>query len=213
MAKRKQQFTHKHYLLMAVSATFLVVSMIAVSASSSRANPSLNSGKELSAANCDTSGKPVINVTQKVVNSIDSGEGGNYWAYDNFNRHIQVWQNTTTEYCALVQYDGKFDSQAGQQSPGNTDTLSGKEDGTFKGGYRAKITGALRSEPGYKTNGSIGTVDYQCNIGGNCPGAVNWVGEYFGPSYTFSYEWWGWSYNYKNNTWVNSSDGNSGDII
>ena len=41
----------------------------------------------------------------------------------------------------------------------------------------------------------------------------NWVGQYFESGYNFTYEWWGWIYHAgKHGTWVNSIDGNSGDI-
>jgi hypothetical protein len=54
--------------------------------------------------------------------------------------------------------------------------------------------------------------NYQCNIDGTCPGAVDWVGQYFS-SYAFDYLWWGWVYHAgSHGSWVNSVDGNSGDI-
>lgn len=162
---------------------------------------------------CETNGSPVINVTQKVINTVDSGEGGNYWAFDNLNRGIKVYDNGDGTFCAEVTYQGKFDAQAGQASPGNTGTLDGSEDGTFNGGYRATITGTLLATPLWTTHGSVGTTDYQCDIGGTCPGAVNWITQYFAGGYVFAYDTWGWTYNHKNNVWVNSSDGNSGDII
>lgn len=146
---------------------------------------------------------------------VDSGEGGNYWAFDNLTRQIQLWStNTTNEYCAVVSYQGKFDGQAGQTSPGSTGTLDGSEDGSFQGGYRATITGTLLPTPLWQTRGSVGTTDYNCNLAGNCPGYVSWTGKYFTGGYTFDYNWWGWIYHGGNNgTWVNSVDGNSGDIL
>jgi hypothetical protein len=172
-----------------------------------------NPGREANASKCDTTGNPIINVNEKVLNTVDSGQGGNYWAFDNINRHIQVWQNDNNTFCVLVQNSGKFDGQAGQNSPGNTGVLTGNEDGSFQGGYRARISGILKGTPGWETKGSVGTTDYDCDISGTCPGRINWVEQYFGPGYVFTYEWWGWTYKYKNNTWINSSEGNSGDII
>lgn len=208
---RKQRFTHKHYLLLSVTAAFLVTALVAVSATSSNASP-FNTGKQTNSSACDTKGKPVINVTEK-VKTVDSGQAGNYWAFDDVNRNIQVWRTGSNEFCAVVQNTGKFDSQAGQRSPGNTGILTGKEDGTFKGGYRAKIVGALKTNPEWAMKGNVGTHDYGCDLSGTCNQYVNWVSVYFGPDPAFSYEWWGWNYTYKNHTWVNSSDGNSGDIL
>ena len=190
--------------------------MLASLASTAFAAPNtLNWGTEVNPGECDKVGSPVVNVTQKVVNDVDSGEGGNYWAFDNFNRHIQVWESSTQgEYCTEVKYTGQFDAQAGQTSPGAGGTLDGDEDGTVEGGYRATIAGTLKSSPSWKTRGSIGSFDYDCDLSANCPGYVNWADQYFDSGYGFSYDWWGWIYHAGNNgSWVNSSDGNSGDII
>lgn len=204
---------HLHALVIVVSTLSLIISFIFFVRSTANANPAFNSGKELRASECDTSGSPVVNVTEKIVQTVDSGQGGNYWALDNVNRKIQVWQNSDTEYCALIQNEGTFDSQKDQKSPGNTGLLTGDEDGNFRGGYRAKITGVMLKKPNWQTKGNVGTHNYNCTISGNCPGYINWTDQYFGPGYKFNYEWWGWTYRYKNNTWVNASDGNSGDVL
>jgi hypothetical protein len=172
----------------------------------------LQRNQEVGVRKCETKGSPVINVTEKIVKTVDSGEGGNNWAFDTLNRQIKVYKQSDDTYCALVDNEGTFDSQADEQSPGKTGVLTGKEDGTFKGGYRAIIVGHLMASPSWKLKGNVGTTYYNCTLDGNCPGYVNWVEQYFSP-YTFSYQWWGWEYQYKNNRWINSSDGNSGDII
>jgi hypothetical protein len=175
-------------------------------------------GSVLSAAACTNKiGSPVINVTEKVVNDIDSGVHGNYWAYDNFNRHIQVWHTLTkdgTTFCALVTYEGKSTTVAGD-SPNGTGHVDAGIVAQLKGGYRADITGTLKASPlGWPTKGSVGTVDYKCDAGtGNCQNPVSWVDQYFTGS-TFSYDWWGWFYQtVSNGSWVNSSEGNWGDIL
>lgn len=174
----------------------------------------LNWGSQINAGQCPKVGKPVVNVVQKVVNDVDSGLSG-YWAFDTLSRQIQVWSTgNTDEYCAEVSYQGKFDAQAGQVSPGVTaGVLDGSEDGSFQGGYNATITGTLLSTPLWQTKGSVGTTDYGCDLVGNCPGYVSWTGQYFTPGYGFDYDWWGWIYHNGNNVWVNSSDGNSGDVL
>src|SRR3989344_8551478 len=61
---------------------------------------------------CDNKGAPIINVTQKIVNTIDSGLSG-YWAYDDLNRGIKVYDNGDGTFCAEVWYQGKFDAEEG----------------------------------------------------------------------------------------------------
>lgn len=178
------------------------------------AAPQFNWGTEVNVGECDKVGKPVVNVVQKVVNDVDSGLSG-YWAFDSLNRQIQVWATSTAgKYCAEVSYQGQFDAQAGQVSPGDqAQVITGGEDGTFQGGYRAIITGSLLSTPLWKTNGSVGVTDYNCDLTGVCPGFVSWPGQYFNPGYGFSYDWWGWIYHNGSHTWVNASTGNSGDVL
>jgi hypothetical protein len=132
----------------------------------------------------------------------------------NYSRHIQVWATSVEDtYCAVVSYHGRFDAQEGASSPGDTGVLDGDEDGNMHGGYRAIITGDLLETPLWRTNGNVGSFDYMCELSNNCPGAVNWVDQYFYAGWGFAYEWWGWTYNAGNHgIWINSSDGNSGDI-
>lgn len=174
----------------------------------------LNFGAELNAAQCDPAGgNLVINVVQRITGDIDSGVGGNYWAIDEYNRHIQVWEVGPGSFCAVVKYTGSFSTVAGV-SPGATGTLSADVTGTLEGGYRAVITGTLKSAPLWKTKGNVGSYDYGCDpSNGTCTGRSSWTDKYFEDGYGFSYAWWGWTYHAGDNgSWVNSSDGNSGDI-
>jgi hypothetical protein len=177
---------------------------------------------ELNAAACNAVGKAVIDVNEKVLNDADSGTDGNTWAFDNYNRHIQVWQTgaTTTgatTWCAVVTYNGgKFAAIEGARSPGNTAFIGANVKGDFSGGYRATFTGTLLATPLWPTHGSVGTVDYMCNSDPACPGYVDWVAKYFTyDSSSFVQTWWGWSYKASGHhgTWVNSIAGNSGDIF
>ncbi len=170
--------------------------------------------QQVNPSQCDHVGRPVINVVGKVANDVDSGIGGNNWAFDTFVRHIQVWLQTDGSYCVLVQMVGVFDAQAGQTSPGAGGVLNGTEDGIFDGGYRGVVWGTLKSSPAWATRGGLATVNYQCDIGGNCPGYVSWLGQYFEPGYNFDYAWWGWIYHAgRKGTWINAIDGNQGDIF
>jgi len=202
-----------------------VVGLLAASGVLAAPGPQLNYGAQLNSSQCG-SGKPVINVVEKVLNDADSGGAGNVWAFDSYTRQIQVWQtgfDSTTNlnvYCATVQYEGSFTTVAGD-SPGSDPnsippyfgSVAPDITGTMHGGYTATFEGTLSSSPEFSTHGNIGTFDYQCDPNGNCPGYVDWVGMYF-PGYSnFAQPWWGWIYRTPHNgTWVNASSGNSGDI-
>lgn len=157
---------------------------------------------------------PIINVEERVKNDSDSGVAGNYWAFDRFSRRIRVWRTATSTYCALVTYEGSFQGVAGQIAPAGTSTLTGNEKGHFDGGYRATITGTLLPHPLWPTKGSVGEVDYRCDISGNCPGYVNWTTQYFSASVNQNLDWWGWIYRGGQfGTWINAVSGNQGNII
>src|SRR5258708_825651 len=99
---------------------------------------------------CSNKGSQLVNVTYKVINNADSGDGGNYWGYDAFTRQLQIWNDATVagQYCADIKDSGTFTTQAGVRSPGsflvngsyiNGGVVDGTEVGTFSGG-------AVRSE-------------------------------------------------------------------
>ena len=170
-------------------------------------------GNELSASACG-GGKLVINVTHKVVNDADSGFQG-AWAFDAYNRQVQVWQTGDDTFCATVNYAGGFATIVGATSPGlgSTNTFGSSVKGTFDGGYRTtQFTGTLDSSPANPTHGNLGTFDYACDTSFNCPGYWSWVSTYFTSTVGFDFDWWGWEYRYKSQRWINSSDGSSGDI-
>lgn len=173
--------------------------------------PKLNK-KQLHPRTCGQ-GKLVINAQQKVVNDVDSGARGNFWATDTYTRHFQVWQTGTGVYCAIVRYDGRFTTLAGP-SPGGTATIPEGITGRFDGGYRMDFTAKLLAKPRRNTHGSIGTFDYRCDAAGNCPGSSYWVSLYFKSVTGDEFDWWGWIYRAgKNGTWLNEIAGTKGDIV
>lgn len=173
----------------------------------------LNFGQHINASQCSPTGKLVINVVQHVTGDADSGVAGNAWAFDDFNRTIQVWQNAPNKFCAVVKYHGSFSTLAGP-SPDGKATVGAGVDGTFEGGYQSTVfTGTLKANPAYSTRGNIGDFNYQCDINFNCPGAVDWTTIYFDATSDFGLAWWGWVYHAGDNgSWVNAITGNSGDI-
>ncbi len=162
-------------------------------------------GQNLNASKCDT-GKLIINVTYKVTNDTDSGVHGN-WATDNYNKKVQVWQQTNTTFCAIVKYEGQFVT-TGPLSPQNGEFLASGIKGTFQGGYNTvTFEGTLNSD--VQTHGNLGTYDFDKTS------PFDWVSYYFGTSAdnTFDLNYWSWTYRAGNNgTWVNSVLENTGDI-
>jgi len=180
------------------------------------AAPSFNPNQELNKNRCESAvvGKTIVDVHQTVIADVESGPTGN-WAGLSFGRHIQVWQQENGDFCAVVNYDGgRFDAVAGPMSPGGTARLDGSEVGSFDGGYRATISGTL--EPIWNTHGNIGTFDYGCGTAlrvDDCPGYVSWTSSYFGKAYSFTYEFWSYTYKATNgHTFTSSIFGNAGDI-
>ncbi len=184
-----------------------------------------NPDGQLSRSSCGTHlGDPVIDVEQTVENDADSGVAGNYWAFDYYTRHITVWATpsaTPNTYCAIVTYNGNFYSIPGQIGPGDTPVgalINTNTDepvhGMLSGGRRATIVGTLLTSPTWKTHGSVGTTNYQCDITANCPGYVSWTDQYFAPGYTYTDNWWGWKYDGgSHGMWLNVVTGNTGNIL
>lgn len=172
-----------------------------------------NFGQQLNASQCNDGGAPVINVTFSVTNDADSGTLGNAWAYDAYNKRVQVWRQADGTYCAVVKYQGKFVTLAG---PSPNAAVTGGQvgtgvKGTFEGGYIATFDGMLQS--GLQTRGNLGSFNYACDTHFNCPGLFDWVDTYFSGVTTFNQPYWAWNYHAGNNgSWVNASTGNQGDI-
>ena len=74
------------------------------------AAPQLNWGIQVNPGQCDVQGALVINITHQVIRDLDDGEAGNYWARDDYNKHIQVWKigSNPDRYCVDVRYLGSF---------------------------------------------------------------------------------------------------------
>jgi hypothetical protein len=194
-------------------------SCLAVVNSAMAAGPKHPNGGTNNAADCSPgANKMVLNIVFQVTNDADSAVGGNYWAIDNYTKHIQVFDQGVTNnvhtFCVVAKYDGSFLTASGP-SPEGTGTVGAGVTGTFQGGYSGTITGNFI--PGTKrAKGSAGSKDFGCaiNDSGTAVGCnyYDWIGDYF-PGSSFTYTSWGWTYEAGNNgTWINASTGNSGDI-
>ncbi len=157
-------------------------------------------------------GKVVVNVTYDLTNDTDSAVGGGTWANDTISRHLQIMQTGSGMYCAVVSDGGKFVT-FDWHSPNNTGTVTAGLTGVISGGYRTPVfAGSLVDSPVYKTKGGLGTFNLNCDRDQNCPGAHPTVASYVS-GWGGDLAWWGWEYKTaQNGTWVNSVDGNTGDI-
>ena len=201
-------------LLIASGFAYMVYSSLTPRSSASETRPTLNWGSRVNPSACENkTGAPVMDITLKVKNDIDSAVGGSYWAYDNNQKQIQVWKTTDdiNTYCAVVRYEGQFSAIAGQPSPQGSGSIESDFQGTFEGGAILHIVGEFKpmNNP---VKGKTDTFDRKCNIDGNGCVGKSWVKTYF-PDSSYSYGWWGWIYNGgSHGVWVNSADGNQGDL-
>jgi hypothetical protein len=225
----------KKYCMKRLSVSTCVLGLAMVLASSpASAAPSehLNWGHQLNATETACpSGKPILNVSYRIMNSLDSGTGLNdfgavWWAMQDYVLQVQVVQTGASAFCARVKTQGNIESVGGD-GPGcleqaNCGSSSGRLEpdviGTFQGGYTENFTGTF-SPAGKRTNGSVGTFDRNCDPAspnGDCsgPGVAGWLNDYFTGVSGFDFdEWWGWVYHAGNNgSWVNKIDGNQGNI-
>ena len=104
-----------------------------------------------------------LNINYKVTNDEDSKVGGGYWALDNYNKAVQVWQLPDGSFYAVVRYEGKWQTFAGALSPQQGVAFTKDGSGTFQGGYIATFT----AESCNGAFGNMGTHDFggtQANV-------------------------------------------------
>ncbi len=168
----------------------------------------------------------VLNIVYTVTNDEDSGMLG-YWALDNYNKRVQVWQDPTNPHLFYVvaRYTGNWNTFAGALSPETGATQSQDASGTFQGGYVGTFTATgMVSSPAYHTFGNIGTFDFggtkadvllgTYGAGQTGPTAgFDWTSTYFAGVSGFTQSQWGWTYHYRGQTWNNYYSGNTGDIV
>jgi hypothetical protein len=166
---------------------------------------------------------PIINVTMHVTNDEDTGLVG-YWALENYNKTIQVWQFPNGSYVALVLYSGTWNTYAGALSPEHGIDQPVNASGIMMGGYVATFnnTSLAAIKP---IIGDIGTYDYlgtkadvllgkYSNGQTGATGKVDWTSFYFAPHppNNFNQGLWGWAYALNGQEWCNSKAVNSGEI-
>jgi hypothetical protein len=151
-------------------------------------------------------------VTTNIADRPDSGTGGN-WAKDTFTRTVKICadatvntrakveQGETWKYQVVASDDGTFVT-TGPKSPGHSMPLIAGLHGSFTGGFSATITGpaafgGLNAHPASTNTKSSGEWI-----------AYIWPSSAGGDKLTA----WGWTYKLCNEAWINSADGNKGDI-
>jgi len=156
-------------------------------------------------------GKQVVNVNYTLTNDYDSGVHGNAWANDTINRHLQVWQAGSGQYCALVNDTGSFVTFAGD-SPNGTGSVAEGVTGRINGGYTTTVFSGTFN-PSRATKGNLGSFDLQCTSAYDCPGAHPSFLDYFNPGVSYDLATWGWTYHTaQNGDWLNSDAADTGDI-
>jgi hypothetical protein len=171
----------------------------------------------------------VFNVTYKVINDEALGNQG-YWALQDYNRHVQVWQSPNGKFYWESQFEGKWTTSAGALSPGNGITQTAGGSGTFK----AVLDGTFEATgytPGF---GNLGTHDFRGIMGDVLLGYYTYpddetplqagppdawsCGIYF--YFPLDEEWLTWqttaytrTYRYKYQTWNFDNGSTTGDIV
>jgi hypothetical protein len=219
-------------VLIALTALTLIGSPLVAAA-----GPSLNWGSHVNPARCPTDQGYrylEINVTRKVEGADAftcyqrvpgaALELGTNWATREFNQHIQVWKVGVIvdppdpptvgaeRFCALVRYQGSFTTLEGPSpnpspSPAGSHVISDGIDGSFEGGYLLVFNADELASPAFPSRGHIGTVAGPVDL-------YDWLSFYFTNPGLDDLQWWGWVHHGGHNgAWVNSIDGNEGDIV
>jgi len=201
--------------------TKVLAVVLAIFAAALLAGPVMAASPAQPAANipanfaCPAGGNLVVNVNYKVLNDVDSGTKGNFWAFDNYTKGILIWKYFDGRFCAVATYGGQFTTIAGDSPQAATTggTVGAGVKGFFAGGWVSNVFhGTL--QPNVQTHGSLGTKDFHCNADGTNCNKYYWLTVYFGATAAdFVLANWGWVYvTPYNGYWINALSGNHGDI-
>ncbi|MDG6909583.1 MAG: hypothetical protein JRN06_13140 [Nitrososphaerota archaeon] len=164
-------------------------------------------------------GPPVLNLSYHVTNDEDSGMVG-YWALDHYSKNIQVWSTGGDTYCALITYEGGWQTFAGALSPQNGVTENRSAAGNFNGFLEFTFTATSASPfsgnlPNKNYGGTMSDI-LLGTYGAGQTGPTNvfhWTSIYFTGFGNEVVTNWGYYY-YMGNTlaWTNAASGSSGDV-
>jgi hypothetical protein len=133
-------------------------------------------------------GKPVIAVSYRVQNDVDTGIKGNNWAFDTYLRSVRVWRRGPGKFCSVSTYQGDFASIEGT-SPGGRWQLPAGIRGSFAGASVTTFRGRLAPR-GAPVRGFLGVKDFACSsadVKGQCTGTWDWLRDYFTGLAAFRY--------------------------
>jgi hypothetical protein len=125
-------------------------------------------------------GKPIVAISYRVQNDVDTGVEGNTWAFDTYLRSVRVWRKVPGRFCARSTYDGEFTSIEGT-SPGGKWQLPAGIRGTLAGTSVTTFRGRLAPR-GAPLRGFLGVKDFSCTSDdekGRCSGTWDWLRAYF----------------------------------
>ena len=145
-------------------------------------------------------GKPVLAVSYRVQNDVDTGVKGKTWAFDTYTRAVRVWRKAPGRFCSVSSYDGEFASVEGA-SPGGKWQLPAGIRGTFTGASVTTFRGRLAVR-GHPLRGFLGVKDFACttaDVKGRCSGTWDWVGDYFAGVAAFRYTRYSFRYHATEN--------------
>ena len=145
-------------------------------------------------------GKPVLSVSYRVQNDVDTGVRGNTWAFDTYTRAVRVWRRAPGRFCSVSTYDGEFASVEGA-SPGGKTQLPAGIRGTFTGTSMTTFKGRFAAR-GAPLRGFLGVKDFACtsaDVKGRCSGTWDWVGNYFTSVAAFRYTRYSFRYHATEN--------------
>jgi hypothetical protein len=146
-------------------------------------------------------GKPVLAVSYRVQNDVDTGVAGNAWAFDMYSRGVRVWRKPHGRFCSVSTYDGEFTSIAGT-SPGGKWQLPAGIRGTFSGTSVTTFRAKLSPRAGAPLRGFLGTKDFACtsaDVKGRCTGTWDWINDYFANVSGFRYARYAFRYHATQN--------------
>jgi hypothetical protein len=150
-------------------------------------------------------GQIVVNVTYTLTNDLDSAVGGSNWANDTLNRHLQVFDMGSGQFCGVLSDNGSFVT-LGTVDPatGTAGSLAAGIRGVINGGYNTGNYSSSFTNANYNTQGNLGTFD----ANGPHPSIFSYT-----PEWPYSQPFWGWEYKTaQNGTWINAQAGNTGNI-
>ena len=141
-------------------------------------------------------GRPLLAVSYRVQNDVDTGIKGNTWAFDDYTRTVKVWRRPHGRFCSASSYDGEFTSIEGP-SPGGKYQLPAGIRGTFAGASTTTFRGRFAPR-GAPFKGFLGVKDFACSstdVKGRCSGTWDWLTTYFTKVAGFRYT--GYEFRYR----------------